>query len=253
MKGIDSRSKVSSSHRSNGLMLRVGVPLMVGGAFSGLYGDQLRTWRVVFALPFALCAAFFLSLAVVQLRDGKLRYRRLFRWMTINPAEIVASGRVWPPFIGYIRLSRTVAPWGRLYFVLDPKLRSNPFRRGEYAILNYLEQCRGAMPQREAPSRGQNRRPVNHRFWVSAAVGFAVSLMRIYLTVSYGESNTATNASASNLGEAFLQFVNRPAIALVYAIFACMVALRNRDERGGWAFALLAGFLLPGPLVRLFS
>lgn len=176
LSGVDNRSTTASSHLSNALILKLGTPLMVGVAFKGMYGDQLHTWRAVFALPFALCAAFFLSLAVVQVREGRIRYRRFVRWVAIDPADVVSSGTVWPPFIGYVRLSRGLPRWRRLYFVLDPNLHSNPFRPGEYAILNCFKGFRGSIPQRVTSSRPDHQR-IPHRWSISAATGVSISLL----------------------------------------------------------------------------
>src|ERR1700729_1597490 len=68
---------------------------------------------------FFVASFFFASLAVVEVRDGKLRYRRFLRWTEIPREQVVAGGTVWPPFIGYICLRAFAPPWGRLYFVLD--------------------------------------------------------------------------------------------------------------------------------------
>jgi len=58
------------------------------------------TWKLVFDIPVFLLLAFFLSLAVVRVRDGKLYYRRFLRWREIKKCEAQSSGALWPPFIG---------------------------------------------------------------------------------------------------------------------------------------------------------
>ena len=37
-----------------------------------------------------------------------------------------------------MRLKRFLFPWERLYFILDANSDSNPFRKGEYALLRYI-------------------------------------------------------------------------------------------------------------------
>src|SRR4051812_46619506 len=64
---------------------------------------------------FLLAAFFFASLAVVELHDEKLRYRRFLRWIEVPREQIISGGTVWPPFIGYIRLKGYALPWGRIY------------------------------------------------------------------------------------------------------------------------------------------
>jgi hypothetical protein len=93
----------------------------------------------------ALAAAFGLSLAVVDVRDGKIRYRRFFAWVSLDLADIVSSGTTWEPFIGYIRLN---------YSMAQAVLRSRPqpavrlFRRGDFAILEFLKRHEACLPTR---------------------------------------------------------------------------------------------------------
>ena len=107
-------------------------------AASWAFGIQWRSWRLLFDLPFAVAGFFHLSLAVVEVKDGALGYRRFLRWTALDRAEVVSCGLIWPPFIGYIKLNHFVPPWGRLYFVLDRNAASNPFRRGEYPLVRYI-------------------------------------------------------------------------------------------------------------------
>ena len=98
------------------------------------------------AAPFLIAAFFGASLAVIDIRDGVLYYRRALTWTMVPSSEIV-SGRVeWPPFIGSIRLRKRVAPWGRLYFVLDAGLRSGLLKRGEYASLQLINKASASRP-----------------------------------------------------------------------------------------------------------
>ena len=46
--------------------------------------------------------------AEVRYEHNILSYRRLGSWRTIDRREVVSSGLVWPPFIGYVRSSRFV-------------------------------------------------------------------------------------------------------------------------------------------------
>jgi len=106
----------------------------------GVFGADFPTWRFLPALPLLLLAVFHLSVAVVELRGGIIRYRRLFKWAEIQSEEVLSARPVWPPLIGSIKLKKFVFPWGRLYFVLDKNRESNPFRRGLFPLLRYLNE-----------------------------------------------------------------------------------------------------------------
>ena len=123
------------SHPTNILLARLLLPLIL---LVPTIGFGVGTWRFLFALPLIIAALFGMSIATLEAHDGVLRYRRFLKWTTIRDDEIVATGVLWHPFIGYLRLTRPVFPWGRLYFALDENLDSNPFRRGDYALLRYL-------------------------------------------------------------------------------------------------------------------
>jgi hypothetical protein len=122
-------------------VIKVYAPVILSVGLIGSLGSGWVVGRLLFDLPMALAVAFLLSLARVDVRDRRIRYRRFFKWVNLDPAEIVSSGATWPPFIGYIRLSRYLFPWRKLYFVLDRNRASNPFRR-DYALLNFLAECR---------------------------------------------------------------------------------------------------------------
>src|ERR1700691_4850237 len=83
------------------------ILLLVG---SGISSGWWRGSRLLFGLPFAVAWFFQLSLAVVEVKDGVLRYRRFIKWTTIDRAEVVSCGLVWPPFTGYIKLKHFVPP-----------------------------------------------------------------------------------------------------------------------------------------------
>jgi hypothetical protein len=134
---------VLRSGRNNVILAKFWVPIIcMVGAF-GVFGENLRTWRFLFAAPFIIAALFWASIAILEVRSGVLRYRRFFKWTTIPLEDIVAAGVAWRQFIGYIRLNRYVFPWGRLYFALDPSYEMNPFRRSDYGLLRYLRKQGG--------------------------------------------------------------------------------------------------------------
>ena len=124
------------SDREAAIWLKFIVPLMLFVDGIGIFGKYVLTWRIVFIFPSVFAALFLSSLAVVQLRDGTLRYKRFFKWTVINRGEVVGSGVTLLGAIGYVR--HHVSPWGKLFFVLDRNLSPNPFRVREYALLRCL-------------------------------------------------------------------------------------------------------------------
>jgi hypothetical protein len=126
------------SNRTNIFLVKIWGPLLCVGAAFVVFGANIHSRTLLLAFPFLIAALFGALIAMREVRGGVLHYRRLFKWKPIQDNEIV-SGRVeFPPFIGSIRLNRLTFPWGRLYFVLDKNLDPNPFHKGEYAFLRYI-------------------------------------------------------------------------------------------------------------------
>jgi hypothetical protein len=66
---------------------------------------------------------FHLSLAVVEVSDESVRYRRLSEWRELRFDEITHCGFSKLRLeVGYIGLKHFVWPWGKLYFILDDPL-----------------------------------------------------------------------------------------------------------------------------------
>jgi hypothetical protein len=111
-----------SSNTGPVFLIKLYAPLILSTALIGWW-EMLRSRG-------DLAVAFHLSLALVEVRGGQIRYRRFFKWVSLDPAQIISSGTTWPPFIGYIRLNRYLFPRRKLYFVLDRNRASNPFGEG---------------------------------------------------------------------------------------------------------------------------
>jgi len=126
------------SHLEVAVWVKYVLPVMLLGGTLLIFGKNALTWRFFFVVPSILLAFFFFSLAVIRVSDGTVWYKQFFEWTAIDTNEVVDSGQVWAGVIGYIRLKRFVRPWGKLYIVLDESSSSNPFRKGEHALLHYL-------------------------------------------------------------------------------------------------------------------
>jgi hypothetical protein len=94
------------SGRRNVIIVRYWVALLWLVSSAIWWGD--RDWRLLFAIPWVVLLFFHITLAEVRCEHNILSYRRLGSWRTIDRREVVSSGLVWPPFIGYVRSSRFV-------------------------------------------------------------------------------------------------------------------------------------------------
>ena len=127
------------SQKTNAFVLKVFGPIILFGIGMGVFHKNLFSWRFIFIIPFLIAGLFFLTLAVVRVRNKSFQFRRLFNWENIDLCYVRECGILWPGLIGYIRLSYSVLPWGKLYFVLDENSDPNPLRKGHHQLLQYLE------------------------------------------------------------------------------------------------------------------
>jgi len=126
------------SHPSSVSVLKYYAPLLFFGGTFISWSVGFRWAHLIFLVPLFLGIFFYASLAVLEIPDGTIRYRRLLAWKKVDYDEIVESGVSWlVAGIGYLHLKRFVFPWGKLYFVLDQNEKL--FGRGEqYPLLRYI-------------------------------------------------------------------------------------------------------------------
>ena len=126
------------SHPSNVFNLKYYAPLILFGGTFVFWSVGFRWAQLLILIPLFLGICFCASLAVLEIPDGTVRYRRFLRWTRVPYEEIVESGTSWAVFsIGYLRLKRFVFPWGKLYFVLDQNEKL--VWRGAYPLLRYIQ------------------------------------------------------------------------------------------------------------------
>ena len=101
---------------------------------------------------FVILALFGLSVAIVEVRDDILRYRRFVKWRAIARHDIIGARIEAPPIIGSLRLNKFLFPWGRLYFALDRNMSPKPFGEGEYPALNHIRDNKGGPSKENEPS-----------------------------------------------------------------------------------------------------
>lgn len=171
------------SRFANVLNIKLLMPVIFLIPALSILAEDYGTWRLVFTFPLIVVSMFGVSIATVKVQGGVLRYRRFFTWTAIHDDEIKDAGTVWPPFIGYLRLNRSVLPWGRIYFALDAKSDANPFHRGDYPLISYIKN-KSTRPNNNIESNVFKRRYL--RFYVlSFLAGLVPTLMLNYLLPHY--------------------------------------------------------------------
>jgi hypothetical protein len=122
------------SSTAKALLTKIWAPMLILGLPAGLISAGTTLGRIL-AIPFIILVIFLASAAVVNCRNSKIRYRRFLKWKTLSSDEIVSVRTVWEPFLGSIRSTKFVAPWGRIYFILDDNFAANPFGKGDYPLV----------------------------------------------------------------------------------------------------------------------
>jgi hypothetical protein len=126
------------SHPTSVFGLKYYAPLLLFGCTFIFWNSRFRFGALVILIPLLIGLLFHASLAILQVPDGNIRYRRLFKWKKLHFDEITGCGQFGVWGIGYIRLNQFVLPWGKLYFVLDTK--GKLFGRGDYPLLRFIQE-----------------------------------------------------------------------------------------------------------------
>ncbi|SRR5713226_1239940 len=247
------------SHFANTIQFKylVGLLWICFAAWS--FGRRPLGWGSLVLLPFVLISIFHLSLAVVQVRDGMLRYRRFLKWTGIQKEEVVSSGAFF--MFGYMRLNHYVFPWGKIYFVLDRNVNPNPFQKPDFPLLRYLK-GESALEQPSQVSAVKDR----FRELKLLALGLAGALYSwiasAYLQIANSRSGfrSVMDQSSTPKGPAWIVAPQRfysllndfPVIPVLLVIFILLTAYKRRQPVG-WLYAFLAGSSLGRVLFLLFS
>jgi hypothetical protein len=141
------------SRRTNVFLFRLFWSFLCLAFATGLSRGNLLTRNFFLASPFLVAAFFGWSIAVIEVNNGIVRYRHLFKWTTIPHDEILDARLEWAPFVASVRLQRFHFPWGRMYFFLDANASANPFR-DEYPLLNYICNHSGSDSQNVPTDKG---------------------------------------------------------------------------------------------------
>lgn len=249
------KTLILRSQRDNVWFGKVWSPVFCVGVSVALFADEFSFRRSLFAAPLLIFALFGASLAIVVLRNGVLRYRRLFKWTILRKDEIVSARVECSSLVGSIRLKRFLFPWGRLYFVLDANSDPNPFHKGDYPLLRYL---RGEPvvedPQAELPKTRAKRRQV------TAAVVGALCYILWQLFVSWRLSKFEQAPPVRPPGRAWFEMLLQisqllNSVEFLYiaaAVFTCLAIYKYRRP-DAWIYAFLVGMFLPAILRHWLS
>jgi hypothetical protein len=126
------------SHPTLVFVLKLWAPIILFLGSFVFWMSKFRWGQLVILIPLFLGMFFHLSFAEMQIPDGKIRFRRLFKWKKLAYDEIVGCGVTWGGGIGYLRLKRFLLPWGKLYFVLDANEKL--FGRGTHPLLRFIQE-----------------------------------------------------------------------------------------------------------------
>ncbi|MCI0625724.1 MAG: hypothetical protein L0387_29465 [Acidobacteria bacterium] len=145
-------------------------------------------------------------------------------------------------------MNRFLFPWGRLYFVFDGSLYDNPFRKPESDLVSYISDRIAGVEGSQTTTSGHEHRGLPLRtLWWAGFAGIVVSLMATLLL----PSEVAQFHPRGPEWPRWLVFYDQaknalfswPWNLLVFALF--VLAATKSDRRRAWAFAFVAGLLLP--------
>jgi hypothetical protein len=236
-------SKTLRSQSTDVFLTKLWAPLICFVATLGIFGGEFPTWRFLFASPLILAALFGLSVAVVEVRDGVLRYRRFLRWTVVPRGDVISSGVVWPGFIGYLRLRRPIFPWGRLYFALDENLDPNPFRRGDYRLLRFLRSER-VHEFEQIEKAALPGKKIGRAYGLAFAVGMASSFLFAYLSQNSARPAQQDYPATFRIIIHFWQIIEAWPWGVLTVVLLGLLVLRQPFSKHNWILAWALGFMV---------
>jgi hypothetical protein len=235
------------SSSSNVWLLKFWAPLFWLIWTVALFKDDVFSIRIIACIPFVLAFVFHISLAIVRIRDGRVEYRQFLQWKPLPSTDVVSSGVVWSPFIGFLRLRKPQPPWGRLFFVLDPESTRRSSRQAGLGIVGYLSQERGTTTA--AINTADEIRGVRYGRLLAAAVcGILASFLRVYLSQTVAPDTTEPTKYGSRLVDSAtraLAYVGNPQFAIPLLVGFVLLTIFLRNRTSAWSFAFLAGVVAP--------
>lgn len=247
--------KMASSKVNTFTIKYWGPVVCIAGAL-GVFGHDFATLRFLPAIPLLLIAFFLASLAVIEVNDGVLRYRFLFRWRQLPSENLIGAKVIWPPFIASIQLKTPVFPWGRLYFVLDRNTESNPFRQGEFPIINFINSGESHIGS-DTSTPNNVSRLASFSFIQAMGIGILSCVVFFYLTPSdYLQGRHIPLETGMpmvlRIQSELVKWLQALPLQLAGLVFITYLAIRRRRTADAWLYGFLSGFGLAGIVIRLW-
>jgi hypothetical protein len=242
---LDNGAYQSSS--SNVWLLKFWAPLFLLTWTVAIFKDDVFRIRIIASAPFVLAFVFHISLAAVRIRDGRIGYRRFLQWKPLLLTDVVSSGVIWPPFIGSLCLRKSLLPWGRLFFILDPESARPSSRRDGLGILGYLQ-------QKQQPA-ADSVRPMDDvggvrygRLIIAGVCGALTSFIRVYLSQAVAPGTTERTKYLPPVVESAtraLACIGSRQLAIPLLVGFVLLTIFLRNWKSAWSFAFLAGAITP--------
>ena len=235
------------SSSSNVWLLKFWAPLFWLIWTVALFKDDVFSIRIVGCIPFVLAFVFHISLAVVRIREGAVQYRTFLRWKSLPRMEVVSTGVIWSPFIGFLRLQNPRPLWGRLFFVLDPESARRSARNEGRGIVAHLSRRRDV----EGGARVTTDEVTGVRYGkllAAGVCGIIASFLRVYLSQTVVSSTTEPINHGSDLVDWetwALAYIGNPQLAIPLLAGFILLTILFRKRPSAWSFAFLAGVVTP--------
>jgi hypothetical protein len=205
--------------------------------------------RIPIVLALTLWGLFCLTAAEVRGHERYAEYRRFLSWKQVRYDEMRDCRDSWLPGVAFMRLSRFVAPWGKLYFVtVRPAFSGNPKE-----LVAFINARRAGAPIHHMAVNEQDlskatKKPVQ-LCALMASVGVVYAFMMSYLFPNFGRPLRTEGFPrwAGALINIWNQAMMWPwAIVTLAVLVFAVVELRFRNR--AWILAFAFGALL-GSLV----
>lgn len=240
----------SRSAWSQVFVLKLWIPIILGSVVALSFdGDRTPLGHILITVPLTLALAFLATLAVVRVNGEEIEYLRFWRWNKIASHEIVRARQVFSS-IGSLTLIRSVAPWRRIYFVLDTGQRKYLLSSPRYGLLDRLATHHDS----SGPSiPDQAKLSPLHHFEV-AILYLTGLLIGSWQSTVPRPSSTETIVILERMpgglnvlwtGDGLLSSDYMPLLCIIATV---MLALRYRSQ-ARWVFACIAGLSTPALIV----
>jgi hypothetical protein len=220
-------------------VVKVWVPILLTYSAAAVFGRDFPSRRSVIMIALLALAAFAASTAIVEVRDGSIRYRRLLKWKVLARDEVIGASEFLGP-LASLQLNRNVLPWGRIYFVLDLDT-GRAFKPRDSRLLSYIRGYKSLeTPNESLVSSHQGTRSLTGLKLLLASVGGL--LVNGFFRILWKLTPAPSAPTADNW---ILKFYMNFEVQLLFFVVFVLAAAYRRHKQNGLVFAFLAGMGLP--------